>query len=114
MVLFGIEVEHRHRHLFQIHLPVADAITLDRGAAVKLFLTVRPLSPISGEISETSYQATLSPDGIASYRLRASIPATEEARIGLRGTAKLYGERVALGYYLMRKPLAKLREWSGW
>ena len=97
-----------------IHLPVADAITLDRGAAVKLFLTVRPLSPISGEISETSYQATLSPDGIASYRLRASIPATEEARIGLRGTAKLYGERVALGYYLMRKPLAKLREWSGW
>jgi hypothetical protein len=97
-----------------IHLPVADAITLDRGAPVKLFLTVHPLSPVSGEITETSYQATLSPDGIASYRLRASIPPTADARIGLRGTAKLYGDRVVLGYYLMRRPLAKLREWSGW
>lgn len=96
-----------------IHLPVADAITLDHGATVKLFLTVHPLSPIDGAITETSYQATLSPDGIASYRLRASV-ATADARIGLRGTAKLYGERVVLGYYLMRRPLAKLREWSGW
>lgn len=96
-----------------IHLSVADAITLDQGGAVKLFLTVRPLSPIAGEITETSYQATISPDGIASYRLRASV-ATEGARIGLRGTAKLYGTRVALGYYLMRRPLAKMREWSGW
>jgi len=96
-----------------IHLPVADAITLDPGAPVKLFLTVRPLSPLAGKITETSYQATLSPDGVASYRLRASI-AESEARIGLRGTAKLYGDWVVLGYYLMRRPLAKLREWSGW
>ena len=96
-----------------IHLPVADAITLDHGAPVKLFLTVHPLSPVAGEITETSYQATLSPDGIASYRLRASVASTDE-RIGLRGTAKLYGDRVVLGYYLMRKPLAKLREWTGW
>ncbi len=96
-----------------IHLSVADAITLDQGATVKLFLTVRPLSPIAGEITETSYQAALSPDGIASYRLRASVT-TDGARIGLRGTAKLYGERVVLGYYLMRRPLAKMREWSGW
>lgn len=98
-----------------VHLPVADAIALEMGAPVKLFLTVRPLSPLSGRISETSYQATLSPEGVASYRLRADVAQNEEgARIGLRGTAKLYGERVVLGYYLLRRPLAKLREWSGW
>ena len=95
-----------------IHLPVADAITLDPGAPVKLFLTVRPLSPLEGVITETSYQATLSPDGIASYRLRASVSG-EDIRIGLRGTAKLQGDRVVLGYYLMRRPLAKVREWTG-
>lgn len=100
-----------------IHLPLANAIALDLGAAVKLFLTVRPLSPLSGQITETSYQATLSPDGVASYRLRASIEAGqahEQARIGLQGTAKLYGGWVVLGYYLLRRPLATLREWSGW
>jgi hypothetical protein len=97
-----------------IHLPVANAIALDVGAPVKLFLTVHPLSPISGRITETSYQATLSPDGVASYRLRASVDdGSDGARIGLRGTAKLYGDWVVLGYYLLRRPLASLREWSG-
>ena len=99
-----------------IHLPVADAIGLDPGAPVKLFLTVRPLEPLEGSVMETSYQATQSPDGIASYRLRARFDEGEaaQARIGLRGTAKLYGEQVRLGYYLMRRPLATLREWTGW
>ncbi|MBV5327339.1 MAG: biotin/lipoyl-binding protein, partial [Chlorobium sp.] len=51
-----------------IHLPVADAVSLDVGAAVKLFLTVTPLSPLDATITETSFQAVLSPAGIASYR----------------------------------------------
>lgn len=99
-----------------IHLPVADAIGLDPGAQVKFFLTVRPLEPLEGSVIETSYQAVDSPDGIASYRLRAVFAQGEggDARIGLRGTAKLYGEQVRLGYYLMRRPLATLREWTGW
>lgn len=97
-----------------IHLPVADAIALDIGAPVKLFLSVLPLSPLDGHVSETSYQSVLSPEGIASYRLRAGIDAGQEhARIGLRGTAKVYGGWGTLGYYLLRRPLATLREWTG-
>lgn len=96
-----------------VHLPVADAIALEVGAPVKLFLTVRPLSPLKGRVTETSYQATLSPEGVASYRLRADLDGND-ARIGLKGTAKLYGGWVVLGYYLLRRPLATLREWSGW
>lgn len=99
-----------------VHLAVADAIALDVGAPVKLFLTVQPLDPLAGQIVETSYQATLSPDGISSYRLRGAFDSIDpkQARIGLRGTAKLYGEPVMLGYYLMRRPMASLREWTGW
>ena len=98
-----------------IHLPVADAISLETGAEIKVFLTVMPLFPMTAKITETSYQASLSPDNIASYRLRASfVEATKEARIGLRGTAKIYGDWVCLGYYLLRRPLATLRERSGW
>lgn len=98
-----------------IHLPVADAIALEIGAPVKLFLTIRPLSPLDAVVTETSYQAVLSPEGVASYRLRAAFTdATNHARIGIRGTAKVYGGWVCLGYYLLRRPLATLREWSGW
>lgn len=99
-----------------IYLPVADAMSLEAGAKVKMFLTVKPLAPLSGSLTETSYQASLSPDGITSYRLRAEFDGADqsEARIGLRGTAKLYGERVTLIYYLLRRPVAALREWTGW
>lgn len=100
-----------------IHLPVAEAVALETGAPVKLFLTVMPLSPYAGQLIETSYQATPSPDQIASYRLRAAFEpgaVDERLRIGLRGTAKISGRWVVLGYYLLRRPLATLREWSGW
>jgi len=97
-----------------VHLPVADAIALEPDAPVTLFLTVDPLAPLQGHVIEAGYQALLSPQGVASYRLRAAFnEEAESARIGLQGTAKLYGERVSLGYYLLRRPLAALREWTG-
>lgn len=97
-----------------IHVPVGDAIAIDAGAAVRLFLHVSPLSPLDGQVIETGYQALLSPDNVASYRVRAQLTTgSESTRIGLKGTAKLYGARVALGYWLLRRPLAAAREWMG-
>ena len=100
-----------------IHVPVADAIAVGPGASVRLFLHVAPLSPMDGQVIETGYQALLSPDNIASYRVRATLAETRDQpgqqRIGLKGTAKLYGGRVSLGYWLMRRPLAAAREWMG-
>ncbi|BAN50343.1 efflux RND transporter periplasmic adaptor subunit [Metapseudomonas resinovorans] len=97
-----------------IKLPVADAIALDPGAEVTLFLTAYPLSPLKGKVLETSYQAHASEEGVVAYRLLASVEGQpEHARLGLHGTAKLYGERVVLGYYLLRRPFAALRAWTG-
>ena len=103
-----------------MYLPVAEAIALEPGARVRLFLTVLPLSPLDATITESSFQVVLSPDGVASYRLRGQFNGEPNqggdpsVRIGLRGTAKIYGDRVLLGYYLFRRPLATLREWTGW
>lgn len=98
-----------------VYLPVADAITLTEGAQLRVFLNVDPLSPMEATLTESSYQAVLSPDGIAAYRLRAQLQPQHaaRARIGLKGTAKLYGEQVPLIYYLLRRPLAALRQWIG-
>ncbi|MFM4825077.1 efflux RND transporter periplasmic adaptor subunit [Aeromonas bivalvium] len=98
----------------RIQLPVADAIALEPGAEVTLFLTAYPLQPLRGKILETSYQAQPNAEGGVAYRLLATIEsAPDHARLGLHGTAKLHGERVLLGYYLLRRPLAALRAWSG-
>jgi multidrug resistance efflux pump len=101
-----------------VWLPVADAITLESGASVRLYLHVAPLKPLQATLFQTSYQASLSPDGVSAYRLRARFDGLNEeekalARIGLKGTAKVYGESAPLGYYLFRRPLATLRELTG-
>jgi multidrug efflux pump subunit AcrA (membrane-fusion protein) len=102
-----------------VWLPVADAIALDEGVPLRLFLRVAPTRPLQARIEQTSYQATLSPDGVASHRLRARFDALDaedaaRVRFGLAGTAKVYGERAPLGYSILRRPLAALREWTGW
>jgi hypothetical protein len=94
-------------------LAVGDAINLEPGATMRVYLQVSPLSPLSAELVQTSYQATLSPDGIASYRIRGKLAAGSDARIGLRGVAKVYGDWRPLLYWIMRRPLGSARQWMG-
>ncbi len=101
-----------------IWLPVSDAINLEAGAPVKLYLQIAPLKPLPATLYQTSYQAAQSPEGISAYRLRARFESLDDeqsklARIGLKGTAKIFGERAPLGYYLFRRPLSTLRELTG-
>jgi multidrug resistance efflux pump len=100
-----------------IHVAVADAIAIEQGADIRLFLHVAPLTPLDGQVIETGYQAMLSPDNIASYRIRAKLASPAENseihRIGFKGTVKLFGPKVSLGYLLFRRPLATAREWLG-
>ncbi len=94
-------------------LPVADAINLEPGADLRLYLHVAPLTPLDGRLSETSYQAVVSPEGVASYRIRGALDDAGSARIGLKGTAKVYGGRVPIAYLVFRRPLAALRTTCG-
>ena len=96
-----------------VWLPVGDALNLEAGAPLRLFLHTQPLSPLDGELLQTSYQAVTSPDGVASYRLRGRFTDSETPRIGLKGTARVSGGWAPLAYYVMRRPLASLREWTG-
>jgi len=100
-----------------INLPVADSIILEEGAEVELYLDSDPLNPITASLTSASFHAQPDGEGVLSYRVRAKFPADskgENPRIGLRGTAKVYGEDVSLGYYLMRKPLSAIRQWTGY
>ncbi|MDB5516979.1 MAG: hypothetical protein JWQ17_3737 [Tardiphaga sp.] len=98
----------------EIWLPVADAITLKPGADVDFFLNVTPESPLRATLRQASYEATQSPAGLLGYRLKAKLTdTTHPPRIGLKGTAKVFGERVSLFYYLLRRPLAAARQFVG-
>jgi hypothetical protein len=96
-----------------IWLPVPDAINLEVGADIRVYLQTRPLDALTATLEQTSYQATLSPDGVASYRVRGRLIDGDQAHIGLRGVAKIYGERLPVAYWVMRRPLGALRQWVG-
>jgi hypothetical protein len=98
----------------QIHLPVDDAINLEPGAQVRMFLNIDPTRPLDAQLRQASYEAEITPDDILAFRLKASFDAdTALPRIGLKGTAKIYGNRVPLFYYLMRRPIGALRQTLG-
>jgi hypothetical protein len=97
----------------QVWVPVADAINLKEGERFNLMLYADPLTPRAAAIEQASYQAVKSPDGVAAYRVRATLEAQDASRLGLRGNAKIDGEPVALGYFLFRRPIVVIRQWLG-
>ncbi|MDP3516674.1 MAG: HlyD family efflux transporter periplasmic adaptor subunit [Pseudohongiella sp.] len=98
----------------EVRVPVSDVIATENGARVRMFLNTRPHSPLDAELTFASYQAELTPEGILAYRMVARFEDIHtEARIGLKGTAKLYGNRTLLIMYLLRRPLTSLRQLIG-
>lgn len=97
-----------------IWLGVDDAISLEPGAEVVFFLSSNPLWPVRATLQYASYSPEIRADGTLAYGLEAKFnDKTDLPRVGLKGTAKIYGRRVALSYYLLRRPIAAMRRWLG-
>lgn len=96
----------------RIDLAVADVLAFEPGGEVALFLDSDPLHRHSARLQRLAYEAQTVAGGQLAYRLDAEFDQAPP-RIGLRGTAKLYGERGPLALYLLRRPLAALRQTVG-
>lgn len=94
-------------------VPVGDAIPLKEGAEARLYVSASPLSPVPGAVRYYAYEAVRRPDGVYAFRVRARLEAATEHRIGLKGTVRLSGDRVPFVYWMMRRPLAAVREFLG-
>lgn len=94
-------------------LPLADAIDLQPGAALSLYLSSSPLSPVSAKLRYLAHDAVQRPDGNFAYRVRATLTEKTHHRVGLKGTAKLQGNWVPLVYWVMRRPVATARAYVG-
>jgi hypothetical protein len=97
-----------------IELAVSDAILIDDAADVEVFLDISPLNSLPAKITHTSYKANLSANDVLAYKLDAEfVEENSDLRIGLQGTAKIYGEKVTLFFYLFRRPISALRQLIG-
>jgi multidrug efflux pump subunit AcrA (membrane-fusion protein) len=97
----------------ELHLPVEDAISIDAGAEVRFFLNIDPLSAYDATLVQTSFEAAKTAQDVLAYTLMADFAGTGRPRLGLKGTARVYGNRVPLVYYVLRRPLAWARQRLG-
>ncbi len=110
-----MEVANPEEYELKVDLPVEDAIVLREGADVEVFLNANPLDAVPAVLTHASYHAEVLPDNILAYRVKADVTEAPEAiRIGWQGTAKIYGDRVSLFFYLFRRPMAVFRQTLGW
>lgn len=98
----------------EIMLPVKDSILISTGAKAVIFLDTSPLSPKQAEIIRAEYSPRLTQLNTLAYRITAEFTDKNYyPRIGLKGTAKIYGKKVSLFYYLFRKPITAIRQRLG-
>jgi len=95
-------------------LGIGDAIPLPKGAPLTLHLNSSPLSPVEATVRYMAFEPVERPGGVYAYRLRAKPEGRVGHRVGLKGTARVSGRRVPLGYWILRRPLATVRVWLGW
>lgn len=109
-----LQIADASRVEVQMELPVADLIALEDDAETLMYLTSDPQQSLEGKLYSVAYQPETTAENVLAYRLKAHLLSGQPApRIGLKGSAKIYGPRVTLFYYLFRRPLASLRQWLG-
>ena len=80
-----------------------DASVLETTPKVLLFLHTRPELPIQVKIISERFYPELTEQNIYSYNLKAEmVGKVPDLRYGMRGVARVTGQKVKLGYYLFR------------
>lgn len=88
-------------------------VRMPERAHVKLYLNASPLSPVVGQVRYVAHEAVARPEGGHAYRVRATLTADTEHRVGLKGSARVQGDWTVLIYWVLRRPLASLRSSLG-
>jgi hypothetical protein len=97
----------------EVWVSLGDAIPIQDGAEVKLYLSASPLEPVTAQVRYYSHQSSRLPDGTYGYRVRATPVGPVDHRLGLKGTARISASWTPLGYWVFRRPLAAVREFLG-
>ncbi len=109
-----MQIADREHVMARIAVPVDDSIVLEDGARVKLFLDSAPLHAVEARLDHASHGAEMGENNVFAFRAEARLSADAAVpRLGVRGTAEVYGPRSSLLLYLFRRPLSYVRQHVG-
>ncbi len=100
----------------RIWVPERDNVVIRKDRPIKVILNINPLVSYSAELTYVSNVSKLGEKNIPTFTAEAEWPkdTQPDLKLGLKGTAVLYGENVSLLYWIARKPWAAIREYLGW
>lgn len=95
-----------------IRVPVAQVVSFAKGSEVLFFSNIDPEHPSHGTVTYAGYDTSPGTDGVLAYTFRAALTDVPHGlRLGLKGTAKIFGPRQPFLLWVLRRPLAVVREW---
>jgi len=107
------------KHKVRIWVATSDKISFDAAAPVKVILEARPSETYQAQLIFDNSKLEITTDARACFRAEAAWMNTNTAeakfvKVGQTGTAILYGDKVPLIYWIMRRPLNAIRSLTGW
>lgn len=99
---------------FEIWVAANDAIEITEGRQIKFFPDARPLQSVRGSVNSVGFSAVQNNSDLLAFRVLAEPEDVESTlRLGMKGTARLYGDKVMLAYHILRKPISAIRRTVG-
>lgn len=98
------EILEKGKMTAEVFLDERNASVLDDETSIRLYLHTRPEIPISTRIISVAPKPILTEQKTYCYIIDAEIEKEDQLNLsfGMRGVARVSGERVTLGYYLFR------------
>lgn len=98
----------------RIWIPESDNVPFDKDKTIKVFLNTNPENDLAAHLIYISDSSSVNAKGVPSYVAEADwVNPSKNVKIGLRGTAVLYGQDVSLLYLIIRRPWSFTRDFLG-
>jgi hypothetical protein len=109
-----MEIADPSKVQLKISLSVDDAIVVDKNARVRVYLDSDPLHPRNARVIRSAHEARKTSSDVLAYEIIAELEDTKNLpRLGVRGTAQVFGDDAPVFFYLFRRPLSALRQKLG-
>ncbi len=100
----------------KIWIPESDNVPFDPAKTVKIVLNIASMTSFPAHVIYIANESSMSEQQIPSFIAEAAWenPPPKDVKMGLKGSAVLYGESVSLFYYILRRPWFWVRNTLGY
>jgi multidrug resistance efflux pump len=95
-------------------IPENDNIQFDKDSSIKVYLNTNPDIDYQVKLNFISHEAVFTDKRVSSFMAEGDwTQENPHVKLGVKGSAILYGENVSLFYYIFRKPISSVRDFLG-